>query len=306
MLTVNDFLNIIFPVLSHWILWLAFFLVAIGVLYLYALPYIKKPRKEFNSKHIGIPIANVLSFYIFTKMLEGYIYQGSILKVDVWVNGIIFTNYFPWINSVALFITNFGSSTMIAILFIIAVTVLLVKKRWRYAIISTIAILGALLLQVVVKILVHRARPVYPIETGFSFPSGHAIMAITFVALLIYSFKDDFKNKTVRYVLIIVSSLFFISVGISRIIIHVHWFSDVVAGIFLGLFWFMSLVLVERSIPGLVPAVKLETKTAKPIVPKGPIVSAELAKTAKKTVKKVVKSVMPATPKASKISKKRR
>ena len=138
----------------------------------------------------------------------------------------------------------------------------------RYALLSIAAILGALVLPAGIKALVRRARPENLIETSFSFPSGHAILAIVFVSLLIYSFKDDFKNKIIRYVLIIVSLSFFISVGISRIILQVHWFSDVVAGIFLGLFWFMLVVLVERSIPGVVPAIKVETKEAKPIVSK--------------------------------------
>jgi undecaprenyl-diphosphatase len=217
-------------------------------------------------------------------MLEGVIYKESILKVDAWFNNIVFSS---WINSVALFITNFGGTVMITILFVLALSVLLYKKRWRYAIISTIALLGAVILQFVIKDLVKRVRPENLIETNFSFPSGHAITAIVFVSLLIYSFKDDFKNKITKYVLIVVFSLFFIAVGLSRIIIHVHWFSDVMAGMSLGLFWFMLLVLIEKAIPGVVPAVKKETKEAKPIV----------AKEVSKGIIKTAKAIVPALPK---------
>jgi undecaprenyl-diphosphatase len=144
---------------------------------------------------------------------------------------------------------------------------LLLRKRWRYAVISTVAILGSVALQLGFKALTHRARPENLIETGYSFPSGHAITAIVFVSLLIYSFRDDFKNKKIRYVLITLASSFFLLVAISRIILHVHWFSDVLAGISLGVFWFVFLVLVERAITGLIPAVKRETKAAEPIIP---------------------------------------
>lgn len=267
MLSTNDLMNIFLPVFTHWLIWLIFFVVVIMVVLLYAYPYIKKPKKEFRRYHIGIPIANVVSLYIFTKMLEGVLYQGAILKVDAWFNSIIFTLYFPWIDGVARFITAFGSGIPITLLFILALTILLLRKRWRYALISTVAILGAWGLSALIKSLVHRTRPENLITTGFSFPSGHAITAIVFVSLLIYSFKDDFKNKTVKYVLIILASAFFVAVAISRIILHVHWLSDVTAGMSLGLFWFMLLVLIERSIPGLIPAVKLETKKAEPIVP---------------------------------------
>jgi undecaprenyl-diphosphatase len=262
MLSAVDLVNIFLPVLNHWIIWLIFLIVVILILFLYSYPYIKKSKKEFLRYHIGIPIVNIISLYIFTKMLEGVIYQGSILKVDDIVNKIIFTLYFPGINKIALFITNFGSTVIITSLFIFALAALLLRKRWRYALISTVAIVGALVLELGIKALVHRTRPENLLETGFSFPSGHSIMAIVFVSLLIYSFKDDFKNKIIKYILIILSSSFFLAVGVSRIILHVHWFSDVVAGISLGLFWFMLLVLIERSITGLIPAVRRETKEA--------------------------------------------
>ena len=245
MLSANDLFNIFLPVFSHWIIWLIFFAIVIIDLLLYAYPYFKKPRKEFRRYHASILIANVISLYIFTKMLEGVIYQGSILKVDAWFNEIIYSS---WITNVALFITLFGNTVIIIILFMFALTVLLLRKKLRYALLSTVAILGALALEVAIKNLVHRARPENLIQTGFSFPSGHAMMAIIFVSLLIYSFKDNFKDKRVRYVLITAASAFFISVGISRIILHVHWFSDVMAGISLSLFWFMFVALIERPI----------------------------------------------------------
>lgn len=268
MLFTKDIINIIFPVLSHWIIWIIFFLMVIIVLVLYAYPYLKKSGKEFHYQHMSIPITGIISLYIFIKMLEGVIYQESILKVDVLVSEIVLNLNSLWINKIALFITTFGSTIVIGSLFILALAVLFLKKRWRYALLSTIALLGALILVTTIKALIHRTRPENLIETGFSFPSGHAILAIVFVSLLIYSFKDDFKNKIIKYVLIIMFSSFFIAVGISRIILHVHWFSDVIAGMSLGLFWFMFLVLIEKSIEGIAPAIKTETKEAKPIVPK--------------------------------------
>jgi membrane-associated phospholipid phosphatase len=272
MLYASDIVNILLPVLRHWVLWFIFLAAVIVVLYLYAYPYIKKPERTSPRKNLGIPITAIVSLYIFTKMLEGVIYQGSILKMDTGINQAILALNSNWINTVASFITNFGGVTVITILFVFALAVLLYKKRWRYAIISTIALLGAVILQSGIKALVQRARPENLIETNFSFPSGHALTAIVFVSLLIYSFKDDFKNKIIRYVLISAFTAFFVIVGISRIILNVHWFSDVIAGMSLGLFWFMLLVIIERAIPGVVPAVKKETKEAKPIVSVNPTV----------------------------------
>jgi membrane-associated phospholipid phosphatase len=286
MLSTNDVMNIFLPTLGHWVIWLSFFVATVFIALLYAYPYIfRRPKSEYLHKHLSIPIICIVSLYVFTKMLEEVIYHGPILKIDAWFNGFTYSSL---ITQIAFFITNFGGTVMITVLFAITIGVLILKKRWRYALISTAALLGALVLQLVIKSLTQRVRPENLIETNFSFPSGHTIMAIVFVSLLIYSFKDDFKNKVIKYVLISAFSLFFVSIGISRIIIHVHWFSDVVAGLSLGLAWFMLLVLIERSITGLVPAVKRETQKAKAIVPEG---AAETVKTVVEAVpKEVVKT----------------
>jgi undecaprenyl-diphosphatase len=283
---VKDIINIFLPVLGHWLLWLIFLIIVIVVLFLYAYPYIKKSGKEFSLYYVGIPIVNVVSFYIFTKMLEGVIYNGSILKVDAWFNETMLSLHAPWLTKLAFFITSFGSGVPIVVLLIITIGALLLRKRWRFALLSLIAILGATLLQVLIKGLVHRARPPNSLEVisdglfSASFPSGHAITAIVFVCLLIYSFKDDIKHIATKYILVTAASAFFIIVGLTRIYLNAHWFSDVIGGMSLGLFWFMFVVLVQRSITGLIPAIKVETKEAEPIK------AAEVVKTAKKIVAK--------------------
>jgi membrane-associated phospholipid phosphatase len=92
---------------------------------------------------------------------------------------------------------------------------------------------------------------------------------------------------TTKYILITVASAFFVTVALTRIYLNAHWFSDVMAGMSLGLSWFMCVVLVERSITGLIPAVRRETKAAEPIK------AAEVVKVAKKKVVKVAKKIIP-------------
>ncbi|MCA9495893.1 MAG: phosphatase PAP2 family protein, partial [Nanoarchaeota archaeon] len=49
------------------------------------------------------------------------------------------------------------------------------------------------------------------------FPSGHATMAIIFFSLLLYSFKDDIKKKSLKYIFIISNIVIFLLIGTSRI-----------------------------------------------------------------------------------------
>jgi undecaprenyl-diphosphatase len=71
-------------------------------------------------------------------------------------------------------------------------------------------------------------------ETGFSFPSGHTTLSIAFFGVLIYLFKDEIKNKTLRYLFITISLLLPFLIAFSRLYLNVHWFTDVVAGLFIG------------------------------------------------------------------------
>lgn len=273
MFTDKDIINILLPVLSHWKIWGSFCIIVVIISFLYAYPRFKKPRKEFNTHYISIPITSIISLYIFAKMFEGVIYEGAIVKFDEWVNKIMIALHFPWLTKLAFVLTSVGNGIPIIIIVVITIGILLLRKRWRFALLSSIAILGATVLQIFIKSFIQRIRPLNSLETvspgifSASFPSGHAITAIVFVSLLVYSYKDDIKNTATEYLFITTASMFFITVGLTRIYLNAHWFSDVIAGMSLGLFWFMFVVLVERSITGLIPAIKVETKKAEPIIP---------------------------------------
>lgn len=64
---------------------------------------------------------------------------------------------------------------------------------------------------------------------GYSFPSGHSSMAFAvYGGFLILSWR--FLNRTGKIVLGTVLSLLILAMGSSRIILNVHYFSDVVGG----------------------------------------------------------------------------
>ena len=77
-----------------------------------------------------------------------------------------------------------------------------------------------------------RARPMGSLvpEFSYSFPSGHATMAVVFFGLLVYLFV----NKKYKVHGIVVASLLMILIGLSRIYLRVHWMTDVLGGFVLG------------------------------------------------------------------------
>lgn len=78
-----------------------------------------------------------------------------------------------------------------------------------------------------------RERPnilrLIPID-GYSFPSGHSIISVSFYGYLITYILEHTKKTW----LIILGVLFILGIGFSRIYLGVHYFSDVLAGYSLG------------------------------------------------------------------------
>lgn len=127
---------------------------------------------------------------------------------------------------------------------------LFVKKHHWYSLKIPVVALGSISLNLVLKSLFNRQRPLLPhlVESsGLSFPSGHAMISISFYGLLIYLVWIEVKNKVVRSFLILFLLLIIYLIGFSRIYLRVHYASDVIAGFAVGTIWLItSLFIVTR------------------------------------------------------------
>ena len=70
---------------------------------------------------------------------------------------------------------------------------------------------------------------------GWSYPSGHASGAAILSIMVIWAACVAIRNKLMRDIVIVLASLYAISVAVSRMYLGVHWLTDVVGGILLAL-----------------------------------------------------------------------
>jgi undecaprenyl-diphosphatase len=127
---------------------------------------------------------------------------------------------------------------------LIAYFLFIKKHRWYSIKVPAIAI-SSLALMFGLKHLFDRNRPLVPLleeARGLSFPSGHALMSVTFYGLLIYIVFKGFKNKAFKWTIISLLLLLILTIGFSRIYLRVHYASDVVAGFCVGLLWLVICV----------------------------------------------------------------
>ena len=107
------------------------------------------------------------------------------------------------------------------------------------------------------KLLVGRPRPsadlvsVMVHETNCSYPSGHAFFSILLLGFIIYLINQHYKRSLRVLIISWLLGLLILVVGLTRVYLGVHWYSDMLAGFLFGGFFLSLLILgYERWQPG--------------------------------------------------------
>lgn len=137
-------------------------------------------------------------------------------------------------------ISSLGGPLTLTVLTILAVILMLIRRRPRLALYLAVAGIGAALLDPSLKMLVGRLRPVVhlPVASapGNSFPSGHALGSMIVYGALLLVFLPAVGRRW-RPVLIGLAALIVFAIGFSRVGLGVHYISDVIGGWLLGAAW---------------------------------------------------------------------
>ena len=132
-----------------------------------------------------------------------------------------------------------GSAYVLVPLVLLVVIALIVTRRKRTATFLAVAAVGGALLNEVLKQSFARARPNLPWATKlttYSFPSGHSMESLVcYIALALVVWRV-FGRRWGAFA-VVLASLLVLTIGISRIYLGAHYFSDVVGGYAAGTFW---------------------------------------------------------------------
>lgn len=150
------------------------------------------------------------------------------------------------------FITFFGNHQfLIPANLLLTFYFLFIKKHRWYSIKVPVIAIGSVLLLFILKQLFDRPRPLMPLlepVQGLSFPSGHAMMSVSFYGLLIFLVWENVRNQAGKWLLSSLLLVFILLIGFSRIYLRLHYFSDVMAGFAAGLIWLLISIWVIRRI----------------------------------------------------------
>ncbi|HEY2671910.1 MAG TPA: phosphatase PAP2 family protein [Rugosimonospora sp.] len=137
-------------------------------------------------------------------------------------------------------VTTLGSYGILSWLVGLGAVIVLLRRRFRLAAYLVVAGVGAIILDPVLKAAVGRLRPVVadPIAhgQGNSFPSGHALGSIICYGALLLVFLPALPRRARRPVAA-GTGVLVVAIGISRIMLGVHFLSDVIGAWGLGVAW---------------------------------------------------------------------
>lgn len=197
----------------------------------------------FKKDNIKLILINILGLYLFAKMTEDVVNSELITKIDLWIYEHISNIYTPILTNIIIFISSINNIYQIIITSIIFLIFLIYKKMHKQIIFFVISMLGIGFLFVLFKELIKRERPISNLIeiNGYSFPSGHAALSTTLAFCVYLIFKDKVRYKKSFLTVLIFYPLL---ISFTRVYLHVHYLSDVIAGIGLGLIWVSLIYLI--------------------------------------------------------------
>src|SRR6266849_2341188 len=194
-------------------------------------------------------------------LLAWWVSIHPVLAIDVTITHEFQENQSPWLRDTMIAVSYIGNMAVLSIGLVALAAVLLwiVDLRLEAIMVAVVSATSALL-NVLIKLIVARPRPsasmveILQKAAGLSFPSGHVMSYVSFWGLLFSLSLILFKgNHWWRTALLIISALFVILVGPSRIYLGDHWASDVLgaylfSGVLLGIALWIYLDLKKKGV----------------------------------------------------------
>lgn len=202
-------------------------------------------QKIKNNKSIILASCLMLLFVFLIIMVKKYDYLTIDLNVYNFLNRVIDLSYLFYIKV----ITNFGGPY---VLIFLAISLFLVLKNKKVGLFIILNLIMVTILNIILKNLICRPRPSVRHlveEDGYSCPSGHAMASFAFYGFLIYLIYRYVENKKLKVTLISILSLLICLIGLSRVYLGVHYFSDIIAGFIITFCYLIVFIkIIKRKI----------------------------------------------------------
>ena len=193
-------------------------------------------------------LAFVYIIFLLGGSMESLIKSEIITFVDIRVVNLMLLFRDSELIKFFMAITVLGFSKTIILITVASTSILLLSKKRTYIIPFLTTIAGSTVFAYLGKMFFHRPRPEFSVylEKSFSFPSGHATIAVALFGFLSYIIIREYQSWRVKVNIFFVTLLLIILIGFSRIYLGVHYVSDVWGGYLLGTLWLIIGISISQ------------------------------------------------------------
>ena len=192
---------------------------------------------------------SLFSLYTFIGLTEE-VFEKDVNFYDESITRLIFLLRTPFLTKIMLMVTSFGAEYLLITASLM--TIFLVYRRHKQeAVLFSLVLSMGFILNTILKHLTQRPRPnisQLTSSTFSSFPSGHAMNSFVFYTLLAYYTYHFTRSKKLSLIVSVVAFTAIVLIGFSRVYLGVHYPSDVLAGYLVGFWWFVTAIVIDKTI----------------------------------------------------------
>lgn len=204
--------------------------------------------KYFNKHKIAI-ITITLPLLLFIKLSENLI-KKELSIFDDTIYSFVSRLISKDMTALMKFFSFMGSGKVLVTIALVSLALFWKNRRlFYYGKMVPVNLVASSLLNTIFKFIFHRARPdIHRLTeaTGFSFPSGHSMIGMSFYGFLIFVAYTGIKSRW-RYFVVGLLAVLILMIGLSRIYLGVHYASDVIAGFSAGLAWLIVFISLTKK-----------------------------------------------------------
>lgn len=206
--------------------------------------FIKNRFKKDEFNWLPFTILSILIIYTifaFLWLIEGILKAELIVWLDIRLASFFYAFRNDFLVNIFLWISYLGREYIIIWFFIFISFYLFFINKKNEIISLIISILWSIWFWSLLKILFHHKRPEYwvYIENSFSFPSNHAIIAVTFYGFLFWLLIRKTKKWKTKINYLFTGLILIFLIWFSRLYLWVHYLSDVLWWYLIWILWLL-------------------------------------------------------------------
>ncbi len=205
-------------------------------------------RGEYLGLHLTMGfVVSLAALWLFGGVTEDVIHHDPLTQFDVMLLAWVHAHATPAGYALFSAISLLGSAVAMTLLALGVGLLLGVRRQWIVLGGWIAAFAGGGLLDEMLKLMIRRPRPPYAAaflhHPSWSFPSGHAMGSLIGYGMLAYLLVVLWVHRrSMRIAIVLGAAVLIVAIGVSRLYLGVHYFSDVVGGYAAGVLWLSACI----------------------------------------------------------------